>query len=318
MAPGPDSTAATAAGSPAPAGTAASSAPAGTPASSAPAGTPASSAPAGTAASGTAGGKPARRRNAAQTRQALLEAASARFARDGYGHTTVRDIADEAGVNVALISRYFSSKEGLFEACLTAAVTDLRRDADDTTLEAIGPAMAHRIAGSSPDSPPPDALLLLLRTSGDARADAIRRDFIHAISERMAAAAAGTATPRPTPNTGAAAPSEGPPRAGTAAAPEARPDVASGAETDAAPEARPDGPPGAGTATAGAGTDAAPGAGTDVPGRVLRAQIVLAAALGMTLLRSTVSVEPLATATEEDLREPLSDLVNALLAPDRP
>jgi AcrR family transcriptional regulator len=193
--------------------------------------------------------RPARRRNAAQTRQALLDAASARFARDGYAHTTVRDIADEAGVNVALISRYFTSKEGLFEACLTAAVTDLRRDTEATTLDAIAPAMAHRIAGSTADGPPPDALLLLLRSSGDARADTIRRDFLHAISERLAATS------------------------GTAA---------------------------------------------DAPARVLRAQIVLATALGMTLLRSTVGVEPLAAATEQDLHEPLSDLVHALLGAGTP
>src|SRR5687768_16792368 len=59
------------------------------------------------------------RRDAARTRRRLLEAARRRFARDGYATSTVRDIADDAGVNVALISRYFTSKEGLFEACLT-------------------------------------------------------------------------------------------------------------------------------------------------------------------------------------------------------
>lgn len=41
--------------------------------------------------------------------------------------TTVRDIADDAGVNVSLISRYFACKEGLFEACLTEAVDELGR-----------------------------------------------------------------------------------------------------------------------------------------------------------------------------------------------
>jgi AcrR family transcriptional regulator len=43
-----------------------------------------------------------RRRNAAQTRQAPLNAARTRFARDGYASTTVRDIADDAGVNALL------------------------------------------------------------------------------------------------------------------------------------------------------------------------------------------------------------------------
>src|ERR1700744_3072446 len=59
-----------------------------------------------------------RHRDADETRQRLLQAARQRFAQDGYAATTVRDIAMEAGVNVALINRYFTSKEGLFEAYL--------------------------------------------------------------------------------------------------------------------------------------------------------------------------------------------------------
>src|SRR5690348_5267904 len=80
---------------------------------------------------------PTRRRDAARTRQALLEAARHRFAGDGYAATTVRDIADDAGVNVALISRYFQSKEGLFEACLTSAVDDMKRAAGTATLAEV-------------------------------------------------------------------------------------------------------------------------------------------------------------------------------------
>jgi hypothetical protein len=48
---------------------------------------------------------------------------------------------------------------------------------------------------------------------------------------------------------------------------------------------------------------------------LLRAQILLAATLGVTLLRSSLNVQPLAGATEQDLVGPLSDLVNALLSP---
>jgi AcrR family transcriptional regulator len=60
--------------------------------------------------------KIARPRNAEETRAALLAAARLRFARDGYEATNLRDIAADAGVNVALIPRYFGSKEGLFQA----------------------------------------------------------------------------------------------------------------------------------------------------------------------------------------------------------
>lgn len=54
-----------------------------------------------------------RPRNAEETRAALLAAARLRFARDGYEATNLRDIASDVGVNVALIPRYFRSKEGL-------------------------------------------------------------------------------------------------------------------------------------------------------------------------------------------------------------
>ena len=46
----------------------------------------------------------------------ILEKAEVLFAIKGYDGTTVRDIAEEAGVNLAMISYYFGSKEKLLEA----------------------------------------------------------------------------------------------------------------------------------------------------------------------------------------------------------
>jgi AcrR family transcriptional regulator len=46
----------------------------------------------------------------------ILDNAERLFADKGYDGTSVRDIADEAGVNVAMISYYFGSKEKLLEA----------------------------------------------------------------------------------------------------------------------------------------------------------------------------------------------------------
>ncbi|QRP48055.1 TetR/AcrR family transcriptional regulator [Amycolatopsis sp. FDAARGOS 1241] len=60
----------------------------------------------------------ARRRDAAATKVALLDAAEELFAERGFDRTTVRDIASRAGANQALLFRYFGSKEALFEAVM--------------------------------------------------------------------------------------------------------------------------------------------------------------------------------------------------------
>lgn len=64
----------------------------------------------------------ARRRDAQATRAAILEAAMAQFAQLGYDRAALRDIAAGAGVDVALIKRYFGGKEGLFTEALKASI----------------------------------------------------------------------------------------------------------------------------------------------------------------------------------------------------
>ena len=52
------------------------------------------------------------------TRAAILDAAKKIFAAKGFGAATVRDICTEAGANIALVSRHFGSKSGLYaEVC---------------------------------------------------------------------------------------------------------------------------------------------------------------------------------------------------------
>jgi AcrR family transcriptional regulator len=50
------------------------------------------------------------------TRTAILDAARERFAADGYERATIRAIALDAGIDPALVIRYYGSKEGLFAA----------------------------------------------------------------------------------------------------------------------------------------------------------------------------------------------------------
>jgi AcrR family transcriptional regulator len=54
----------------------------------------------------------------AETRQAILEAAIARFGRDGYRATSVADIARDASVGGTVAYAYFADKEALFLAAI--------------------------------------------------------------------------------------------------------------------------------------------------------------------------------------------------------
>lgn len=66
---------------------------------------------------------PTTQRRGETTRAAILDAARERFATDGYERATIRAIAADAGIDPALVIRYFGSKEALFAA---AAAFDLR------------------------------------------------------------------------------------------------------------------------------------------------------------------------------------------------
>ena len=76
-----------------------------------------------------------RRRDSIATRAAILEAAKANFARLGYDRAGLREIAADAGADVALIKRYFGGKEGLFTEALKASFgPDRLREWNRTTF----------------------------------------------------------------------------------------------------------------------------------------------------------------------------------------
>lgn len=68
-----------------------------------------------------------RRPGPSGTRQAILGAARARFAQDGYAAATIRRIAEDAGVNAALVMQFFKSKEELFAAVMAISPEALSR-----------------------------------------------------------------------------------------------------------------------------------------------------------------------------------------------
>jgi AcrR family transcriptional regulator len=106
---------------------------------------------------------PPRPRNAAATRNRLLEAARHQFLQHGYRGTSLRSIAAQAGVDVMLIRRYFGSKQELFTTATDVSnnVPAARRAADD----AVGQLLIDRVLQARRDIDAP--LFALLRSSGD-------------------------------------------------------------------------------------------------------------------------------------------------------
>lgn len=61
----------------------------------------------------------------ASTEEKIKEAARTVFTQKGYSATRTRDIAEEAGINLALLNYYFRSKEKLFELVMAEKVAKL-------------------------------------------------------------------------------------------------------------------------------------------------------------------------------------------------
>lgn len=79
-----------------------------------------------------------------EKQQAIISTAEKLFSVNGFDGTSVRDIAHEAGVNVAMISYYFGSKEKLMEAVfeqktnvMRIKVENLLQNTELTSLEKI-------------------------------------------------------------------------------------------------------------------------------------------------------------------------------------
>lgn len=80
-------------------------------------------------------------RSASATRTRILDAARAQFAADGYDRTTMRSVAAVAGVDAAMVVRYFRTKEALFAEAATFELDlpDLTAIALDDIAEVLMP-----------------------------------------------------------------------------------------------------------------------------------------------------------------------------------
>ena len=81
---------------------------------------------------------------ASQARARLLDAALRLFAEHGFSKTSIRQIAEAASVNTALISYYFGDKKGLYRATFTEPMgSPIAVDAWPATLDAFIEVLVH-------------------------------------------------------------------------------------------------------------------------------------------------------------------------------
>ncbi|MGK6356745.1 TetR/AcrR family transcriptional regulator [Sphingomonas sp. DT-207] len=121
-----------------------------------------------------------RSRNAAATRQAMLASARRHFARESYENVGLREIAGDAGVDPALVSRYFGSKEQLFKEAVRGDDEHIMHGVSRADLPAHFAALL--LDGKGEDAQDADAqidrLMILLRSASSPKASSIIREAI--------------------------------------------------------------------------------------------------------------------------------------------
>lgn len=70
-------------------------------------------------------------------KERIIEVAERLFARRGFNGVSLRDITNEAGVDVALVKYYFDSKQGLFDALLKRRADVLNHERVDALEEVL-------------------------------------------------------------------------------------------------------------------------------------------------------------------------------------
>jgi AcrR family transcriptional regulator len=129
-------------------------------------------------------GRRGRRPGRSDSRQAVLDAARARFASDGFTATTIRKIAADAGVDAALVMQFFKSKDELFGAVMSVPPAALARmtDAWHGPKESVGERVARAFLDVWENDPQAsEPLLAMLRGAiAHEQAAAQFREFLEA------------------------------------------------------------------------------------------------------------------------------------------
>jgi AcrR family transcriptional regulator len=143
--------------------------------------------------------------NAEATRQRILDVALSGFADRGVDGVSIRWIAGQASVSLAMVHHYFGSKRDLYEACIDSMYSELARLGPELAVELQGaPSVADAVERSVRAAfqfaiSHRGAVRLLLRAVMDAgelnvaRRESVQRPFLDRTSAILAAALGRTA-----------------------------------------------------------------------------------------------------------------------------
>jgi len=122
----------------------------------------------------------------AGTREAILRAARAQFAANGYERATIRSVALEAKIDPAMVMRYYQSKQGLFAA---ASNIDLKLpNLHDVPRSRLGVTIVTHFLNRWEGELVDDALLFLFRAAptNDIAAARLQATFLEQVAAPIA------------------------------------------------------------------------------------------------------------------------------------
>lgn len=121
-----------------------------------------------------------RPRDSEATRAVILDAARARFVKDGFKQATIRAIAADAGIDPAMVMRYYGNKQGLFAAAIEV---DLRLpDPDSIPPTRAGVTLARFFLSRWEQDETLIALLRSAATNQPAAVDRMRDIFANQVT----------------------------------------------------------------------------------------------------------------------------------------
>jgi AcrR family transcriptional regulator len=127
-------------------------------------------------------------RHAGHTRDRILASARRLFSSRGYDHVGTRDIAGDAGVDAALVMRYFGGKEQLFREAISGGFRVEEHLPDD--LSRLGVFLVEQVLGNKRDADDFDALGALLHSASSPTTSALlaerfNEEFVKPLGKRL-------------------------------------------------------------------------------------------------------------------------------------